>query len=100
MSDSELERDDFDRDDELRALLRGGDPAGALPSADPAALVHLLEDIMSADLEIRPAQPDAGDEGSRATVLLTNKFPAGTDELVADSRLLNKIRIEATPPKK
>jgi hypothetical protein len=67
VSDSELERDDFDRDDELRALLRGGDPAGALPPADPAALVHLLEDIMSADLEIRPTQPDAGDEGSRAT---------------------------------
>ncbi len=52
MSDS-----DFDRDDRLRALLRGGDPAGSLPPADPAALRSLLEDIMSADLEIRPAEP-------------------------------------------
>ena len=54
---------DFDRDDDLRALLRGGDPAGSLSPADPAALAILLEDIMSADLDVRP---DA-DEGSRAT---------------------------------
>jgi hypothetical protein len=58
MSDS-----DFDRDDELRALLRGADPAGSLSPADPAGLAILLEDIMSADLDIRP---DA-DEGNRAT---------------------------------
>ncbi len=58
MSDS-----DFDRDDDLRALLRGGDPAGSLSPADPAALAILMEDIMSADLDVRP---DA-DEGSRAT---------------------------------
>ena len=45
---------DFDRDDELRALLRSGDPVGSLSPADPAALANLLEDIMSADLEIRP----------------------------------------------
>jgi len=55
--------DDFDHDDELRATLRSGDPAGSLPPADPAALASLLEDIMSADLDIRP---DA-DHGSRAT---------------------------------
>jgi hypothetical protein len=55
MSDS-----DFDRDDELRALLRGGDPARSFPAADPAALAILLEDIMSADLEIRPVAPDEG----------------------------------------
>jgi hypothetical protein len=67
VSNSEFDRDEFDRDDELRALLRGGDPASALSPADPAALAHLLEDIMSADLELRPAQPDAGDDGSRAT---------------------------------
>ncbi len=53
----------FDEDDELRAMLRGGDPAGSLSPADPAALAILLEDIMSADLDVRP---DA-DEGSRAT---------------------------------
>jgi hypothetical protein len=58
MSDS-----DFDSDDNLRALLRGGDPAGSLSPADPAGLAILLEDIMSADLDVRP---DA-DEGSRAT---------------------------------
>ena len=58
MSDS-----DFDRDDDLRALLRGGDPAGSLSPADPAALAILMEEIMSADLDVRP---DA-DEGSRAT---------------------------------
>jgi hypothetical protein len=56
MSDS-----DFDRDDELRALLRGGDPAGSLTPADPAALAILLEDIMSADLDVRPL----ADEGNR-----------------------------------
>ncbi len=47
-------RDAFDQDDDLRALLRSGDPAGALPPADPAALASLLEDIMSADLDVRP----------------------------------------------
>jgi hypothetical protein len=49
---------EFDSDDELRALLRGGDPAGSLSPADPAALERLLEDIMSADLDIRPAESD------------------------------------------
>src|SRR3954454_17635947 len=58
MNDSE-----FDRDDRLRALLRGGDPAGSLPPADPAALRSLLEDIMSADLEIRPAHPGQAESG-------------------------------------
>jgi hypothetical protein len=62
-SDDQFETGEFDRDDELRALLRGGDPARDLSPADPAALAHLLEDIMSAGLDIRP---DA-DEGSRAT---------------------------------
>lgn len=64
-SDSDRERSDseFDTDDELRALLRGGDPAGSLPPADPAALASLLEDIMSADLDIRPVV----DEGTRTT---------------------------------
>lgn len=57
MSTSDQDRDhfdDFDDDDELRALLRGGDPVGSLSPADPAALTSLLEDIMSADLDIRP----------------------------------------------
>jgi hypothetical protein len=70
MSDSEFDStsdsdsgSDFDRDDDLRALLRGGDPAGSLSPADPAALASLLEDIMSADLDVRPET----DEGSRAT---------------------------------
>ena len=58
-----MSNSDFDSDDDLRALLRGGDPAGSLSPADPAALAILLEDIMSADLDVRP---DA-DEGSRAT---------------------------------
>jgi hypothetical protein len=58
MSDS-----DFDRDDELRALLRAADPVGPLSPADPAALEILLEDIMSADLDVRPV----ADEGSRAS---------------------------------
>ena len=54
---------DFDRDDDLRALLCTGDPARSLSPADPAALANLLGDIMSADLEIRPeAEP-----GDRAT---------------------------------
>ena len=66
MSDSDFTSEsgsDFDIDDELRALLRGGDPAGSLSPADPAALASLLEDIMSADLDVRPES----DEGSRAT---------------------------------
>jgi hypothetical protein len=54
---------DFDHDDELRSVLRGGDPACSLPPADPAALASLLEDIMSADLDVRPAV----DEGDRNT---------------------------------
>jgi hypothetical protein len=54
---AEFDTADFDGDDRLRALVRGGDPAGSLPPADPAALQSLLEDIMSADLEIRPADP-------------------------------------------
>jgi hypothetical protein len=57
---------DFDTDDELRAVLRGGDPAGALPPADRAALASLLEDIMGADLDIRTVT-EQGDEGSRST---------------------------------
>jgi len=58
-----MSNSDFDSDDNLRALLRGGDPAGSLSPADPAALASLLEDIMSADLDVRPEV----DEGSRAT---------------------------------
>ena len=58
-----MSNSDFDSDDNLRALLRGGDPAGSLSPADPAALAILLEDIMSADLDVRPDV----DEGSRAT---------------------------------
>src|SRR3954468_919573 len=50
---------ELDTDDELRALLRAGDPARSLSPADPAALASLLEDIMGADLEISPATPDA-----------------------------------------
>ncbi len=66
MSDSDFDSQfdgEFDKDDDLRALLRGGDPAGSLSPADPAALASLLEDIMSADLDVRPE----ADEGSRLT---------------------------------
>jgi len=63
MSTSDHERDAFDHDDDLRALLRGGDPARSLSPADPAALASLLGDIMSADLDIRPE----ADTGGRAT---------------------------------
>src|SRR4051812_25530142 len=58
---------DFDRDDDLRVLLRGGDPAGSLAPADPAALASLLEDIMSADLELRPDVGESPETGNRAT---------------------------------
>ena len=64
MNERDVDRDDFDRDDELRALLRSADPVDSLPPADPAALAHLLEDIMSADLDIRPVEPE---EGTRST---------------------------------
>lgn len=62
-SDDGTVRGEFDDDAELRALLRGGDPAGSLSPADPAALASLLEDIMSADLDVRPET----DDGTRAT---------------------------------
>jgi hypothetical protein len=69
---SEFDAADFDGDDRLRALLRGGDPAGSLHPADPAALQSLLEDIMSADLEIRPADPGQAEphRRTRATWLV------------------------------
>ena len=54
---TEFDNTDFDGDDRLRALLRGGDPAGSLSPADPAALSSLLEDIMSSDLDVRPSEP-------------------------------------------
>ena len=57
MSDSDFDR--LRHDDDLRALLRGGDPAGSLSPADPAALAILLEDIMSADLDVRPERTRA-----------------------------------------
>jgi hypothetical protein len=57
--DESFDTENFDGDERLRALLRGGDPAGSLPPADPAGLSRLLEDIMSADLDVRPAAPDA-----------------------------------------
>jgi hypothetical protein len=56
--DTEFDTADFDGDESLRALLRGGDPAASLPPADPAGLTRLLGDIMSADLDIRPADPE------------------------------------------
>ena len=63
---------DLDGDDRLRALLRGGDPARSLRPADPAALQNLLGDIMSADLEIRPADPGPAEprRRTRATWLV------------------------------
>jgi hypothetical protein len=75
MSDNdvtEFDTTDFDGDDRMRALLRRGDPAGSLPPADPAALATLLEDIMSADLDIRPAEPAATEprRRTRATWLV------------------------------
>jgi hypothetical protein len=39
----------FDSDDELRARLRGADPASSLPPADPDRAARLLEDAMSTD---------------------------------------------------
>ena len=42
---------EFDRDDELRALLAAADPAHALAPADPAGVAALLEDTMSHDID-------------------------------------------------
>ena len=64
---STSDRNEFDNDDELRALLRGGDPAGSLAPADPAALASLVEDIMSADLDIRPDTDEPASTGRRRT---------------------------------
>ena len=41
---------DFDRDDELRDMLRAVDPVSSLSPADPAGVARLLEDAMSTDL--------------------------------------------------
>jgi hypothetical protein len=60
----QVDDEQFDRDDELRALLRSADPARSLSSADPVGLTHLLEDIMSTDLDVRPV---TSEEGDRAT---------------------------------
>ncbi|MGQ7297774.1 hypothetical protein [Quadrisphaera sp. KR29] len=49
-------------DDELRAALRGADPAADLPPADPARVAHLLEDAVSSTRptpDLAPAAPAA-----------------------------------------
>jgi hypothetical protein len=75
---------DFDSDDELRAVLRSGDPAGSLPPADPAALRSLLEDIMSADLDIRPVVDDgARADGARGRNRLTWLVAAAAVAVIA-----------------
>lgn len=63
MTDPENDKTQFDADDELRELLRTSDPAHSLPPANAAALAHLLEDIMSTDLDVRPPM----EEGTRVT---------------------------------
>ena len=68
MSD-QIDRDEFDRDDELRTKLRASDPAASLAPADPAALARLLEDTMSSDLDTRPdTRPDAAARSRRGRV--------------------------------
>jgi hypothetical protein len=47
---TDAERDQFDRDDALRARLQAGDPAASLSPADPTVVARLLEDTMSSDL--------------------------------------------------
>jgi hypothetical protein len=85
MSNDLTGRDGFDRDDDLRALLRSGDPAAFLPPADPAALAHLLEDTMSADLEVRPTAPDnsTGATGTRGRNPLTWLVAAAAAAMIA-----------------
>jgi len=39
-------RDEFDQDDALRAVLAAADPARSLPTADPASLAVLLQEVM------------------------------------------------------
>lgn len=43
---SDRDRDGFDTDDELRALLGATDPAGSLTPADPSGVARLMEDAM------------------------------------------------------
>lgn len=50
------------RDDALRALLRTGDPASSLPTADPARVARLLEDTMSHDT-LSPQTRETGARG-------------------------------------
>lgn len=58
------QNDQFDRDDELRTLLRRSDPSRSLEPADPAGLARLLEDTMT-DLDTRPVHLGTRDTGTR-----------------------------------
>jgi len=51
------DRNDFEEDPQLRALLERSDPARSLTPADPEGLARLLEDSMTADLDARPDLP-------------------------------------------
>lgn len=55
------DRNDFDEDPQLRALLERSDPARSLTPADPDGLARLLEDTMTTqtttDLDARPDLP-------------------------------------------
>jgi hypothetical protein len=66
-------RDDFDRDDELRAMLTAADPARSLAPAREAGLARLLEETMSHDIDIREDEPvmaPTGTEGRNPLVWL------------------------------
>jgi hypothetical protein len=83
-SDSGSSERDFDRDDDLRALLRSGDPARSLSPADPAALANLLGDIMSADLDLRPETDSGGrDTGTHGRNRLTWLVAAAAAAVIA-----------------
>ncbi len=58
--------DRFDRDDELLARLRAGDPAAALPPADPDRVARLLEETMNNQTEAGPTETGVSTE-SRET---------------------------------
>jgi hypothetical protein len=50
VTDHDTHTGSSDSDDELRALLRGADPAALLPPAGPERVARLLEEAMSSDL--------------------------------------------------
>ncbi len=90
--------DEFDRDDELRALLTGADPARALRPADPAGVARLLEDTMSHDTQTRPDHKLTRLTGTHNRNPLTWLVAAAAVIVIAGVSVFAAARITADDP--